>query len=105
MTTKTTWTMTLAELARAWADHYGYRGNRGGWIGYNDERLPHNLHKTVGEIAAEGGPVSNWIPVAHGWANFADVLAGLGYIVEGVGIDWSRSGDQPRLPARAGRAS
>lgn len=61
-----TWKMTRVELARVWADHYGY-GVR---------------------------PGSNWIysptgrPVRGGWAAFAELLVSIGYVVPDRGIDW-----------------
>lgn len=61
-----TWEMTNVELARVWADHFGY-GVR---------------------------PRSNWVytpsgvPVRPGWESFAELLVRLGYIVPNRGVDW-----------------
>lgn len=63
-----TWEMRPVELARVFADHYGYRTSSGGWI-YDPEGHP----------------------VAHGWQSFADTLAARGWIVEGKGIAWTRA--------------
>jgi hypothetical protein len=75
-TTVLTSQMTAVELARVFADHYGY-GVR---------------------------PRSNWIydklgrPVEDGWVSFASYLERLGYIKVGVGVLW-RAADL-RKPSR-----
>lgn len=72
-TTIPTWEMTRVELARVWADHFGY-GVR---------------------------PRSNWIytptgiPVRPGWEAFADLLVQLGYITPERGIHWLASHWRP----------
>lgn len=85
---KPTWKMSAVELARVWAEQFGYRGNSGGWIGYDNAR---------------GG----WVPVAHGWSAFAALLARRNYVAVGQGVDWRRTylalGETPRLPMHADR--
>lgn len=70
-----TWEMTNVELARVWADHYGY-GVR---------------------------PRSNWIygptgrPVRAGWEAFAALLVSIGYVVPERGIDWQLTWRLPHM--------
>jgi hypothetical protein len=76
---KATWTMTAVELARVFADHFGYTTS----------------------------PRSNWVydpagrPVACGWHEFAARLQTRGWIRVGVGVNWRRAGESPRLGRRA----
>lgn len=58
-------TKTAEQLARAWADHFGYQAKRGGWI-YDDKDRP----------------------VVQGWASFGQRLRARGYITPGVGVNW-----------------
>lgn len=74
-----TWRMAPVELARVFADHFGWAGRSGGWI-YDQ----------------------NGRPVAHGWASLASRLAALGWIQRGVGVNWRLAGETPRL-SRHGR--
>lgn len=71
---KPTWRMSASQLARVFADHFGFTGRKGGWI-----------YSPAGR------------PVAHGWDSFAARLAARGWIKPGVGIDWRRAGEAPRL--------
>lgn len=59
--------MTLVQLARVWADHFGYEARSGGWV-----------YDETGH------------PVAHGWESFAGRLAARAYIEVGVGVHWRR---------------
>lgn len=72
--TRPTWRMTRVELARVFAEHFGWTV-RGNWI--RDER---------------------GVAVAVGWDMVADRLAARGWIAEGVGVNWRRAGASPRLP-------
>lgn len=63
----TTTSRGAARLARAWAEHFGYKGKPGGWI-YDD----------------------NGRPVVQGWAGLAQRLIARGYIEPGVGVHWRR---------------
>lgn len=78
-----TWEMTTVELARVWADHFGY-GVR---------------------------PRSNWIytpagrPVRPGWVAFADLLVQLGYIVPERGVDWMAAHRLPHARTIAAHCS
>lgn len=78
-----TWELTTVELARVWADHYGY-GVR---------------------------PRSNWIytphgsPVRPGWEAFAELLVQLGYVVPERGIHWQLAWTRPHLAAIAQHCS
>ena len=73
---KSTWEMSRVELARVFAEHYGYATTvaDGGWI-----RRPDGT------------------AVAQGWKSFADRIAARGWIREGVGVDWARAGQTPTL--------
>lgn len=71
--TKATWTMTSTELARVFAEHFGYTV-KGNWI---------------------QSPAGT--PVACGWGHFAQKLTAKGWIKQGSGIDWRRAGETPRL--------
>lgn len=68
-----TWQMTPVELAKVWAEHYGYL-RCGQWISRPDK-----------------------VAVAEGYGELANKLLAKRYIVEGVGIDWRRSARNPRL--------
>lgn len=74
--TVTTAHMTKVELARVWADHYGYTTTvrDAGWIRDPQGRA-----------------------IVQGWAAFADKLASRGFIRVGKGIDWRRTGETPRI--------
>jgi hypothetical protein len=74
MSRKATWQMSATELARVWADHFGYEGRPGGWI-YDPRGRP----------------------VAHGWDEFTARLQRRGFIVRGQGINWRASGETPRF--------
>lgn len=69
-----TWAMTKVELARIFADHFGY-----------------TLHTNW--LARPDG-----VAVACGWQDFADALERRGWIKVGSGVDWRRAGEHPRLP-------
>lgn len=62
---KSTRRMNAEQLARVWAEHFGYQGRQGGWI-YDDRGRP----------------------VVQGWAGFAARLADRGYIRTGEGVNW-----------------
>lgn len=62
-----TWKMTPVELAKVWAEHYGYL-RCGNWISRPD-----------------------MVAVAGGYEELAVKLTAKGFIKEGVGIDWRRS--------------
>lgn len=74
-TSKATWEMTSEEMARAWAAHYGLKGNRGGWI-----------HASTG-------------PLAQGWFDLGRLLERLGVILPGRGIDWAAGFTPERVRA------
>lgn len=77
---KATRKMTAEELAKVFAEHFGYAGRPGGWI-YDPQG----------------------VNVAHGWAPFAELLSQRGWIKTGEGINWRGAGERPRLP-QAGHA-
>lgn len=70
--------MTEVELARIFADHYGYGTHRGG-------------------TNSQGGWIYDKLgrPIEHGWVSFARYLAQLGYIKEGVGVLWRHADLRP----------
>ena len=76
--TVSTAAMTTTELARVFANVHGFTTavGRGGWIDAPDGR-----------------------PVIQGWAAFAGLLLERRWIRPGIGIDWQRAGDAPRLPS------
>lgn len=77
-----TWRMRAVELAREFAAHYGWTVRAGGWIYDGRGR-----------------------PVAQGWDTLAGKLAGRGWIIEGVGINWRGAGERPALPRPSRSAS
>lgn len=78
MASKGTWEMTAEELAKVWAEHFGYTGHAGGWI-----------HRPDGT------------PVCQGWTALAEILTRRGWIRVTYGIDWRASGEAPKLPRNA----
>lgn len=78
VTTKATWEMTEVELARVFAEHFGYT-RRGNWISRPDG-----------------------VAVGCGWDHFAQRLRQRGWIRVGQGVNWRAAGEHPRL-ARATR--
>ena len=80
-TTVLTSRMTAVELARVFADHYGYGTHRGGTL-------------------SQGGWIYDKLgrPIEQGWVSFASYLERLGYIKVGVGVLW-RAADL-RKPSR-----
>jgi hypothetical protein len=79
--TKATWQMTKTELARVFAEHFGWRHSSGGWI-----------------VNAAGEPI------CQGWENLADALTGRGWIRVGEGVNWRRAGERPKLGRDGKRA-
>jgi hypothetical protein len=77
-----TWEATRVDLARRFATVHGYTARSGGWIYRPDG-----------------------VPVAHGWAAFADRLVARGWIREGVGIDWARAALNPNLTRATRKAT
>lgn len=74
-TTRTaTWNMTSIQLARVFAEHFGY-SVKGNWI-----------HSPAG------------VAVACGWEDFAAKLAARGWTRVGQGVNWRHAGESPRLP-------
>jgi hypothetical protein len=69
---KATWAMSEPQLARVFAEHFGFTGRPGGWI-YS--------------------PAGN--PIAHGWSAFGANLAQRGFIKVGQGVNWRRAGERP----------
>jgi hypothetical protein len=57
--------MTAEQLARVWADHFGYQAKAGGWI-YDDRGRP----------------------VVQGWDGFVRRLVVRAYIQPGTGVNW-----------------
>ena len=73
--TKSTSQMNAIELARVWAEHFGYTARTGGWI-YRPDGTP----------------------VVQGWDMLAKVLTSRKFVVVGQGINWRASGERPVLP-------
>lgn len=73
-TTKASWDMNKVELAKIFAEHFGFTGKLGGWI-----------YSPAGQ------------PVAHGWDQFASRIARRGWIKTGSGINWRGAGETPKL--------
>jgi hypothetical protein len=70
-----TWQMNRVELARVFADHFGY----------TTSHRSNCIYDPAGKA------------VAQGWHSFASKLVNLGLIAEGTGINWRRAGHRPRI--------
>lgn len=86
---KLTSKMTKVELAKVWGEHFGLKGNKGGWIYTAIEPFFHPF--TGKQIGWHGKPI------AHGWVDLADALERAGLIVVGQGINWRASGEKPLI--------
>lgn len=75
--TPPTWKADKIALARIFAEHFGWT-RTGNWI----------------SIPMPSGPRA----VACGWEHLADRLIKHGFITVGVGINWRKAGETPRLP-------
>lgn len=76
--------MTAVELAKCWAQHFGYYGGTGGWI-YRPQDDKN---------------------VVQGWELFAEILQQRGYIEVGVGIHWRTERgpvENPKIPQHISR--
>jgi hypothetical protein len=71
---KATWKMSRQELAKVFAEHFGFTGRLGGWI-----------YSPTGQ------------PITQGWDSFASKLQQRGWIIQGTGINWRAAGEAPKL--------